>query len=164
MRKRFEAQNPLDGIAISDVEIDIKSRHQLPALLGGLQYVFVTPELNEEIFEILEKSILTNKKETGRLGMSLWEIFVLGCTRLNMDMDYDSLQDQSNNHKTLRAILGVGSRDIFSRGKYYNLQTLKDNVGLLDEQTLKQINDVIVKYGHGLLKKKRRKKRIDRYL
>ena len=164
MRKRFEAQNTLDGIAIPDVEIDTKSRHQLPALLAGLQYVFVTPDLNEEIFGILEKSILKNKKETGRLGMSLWEIFVLGCTRLNMNMDYDLLQDQSNNHKTLRAILGVGSQDIFSLGRTYNLQTLKDNVGLLDEQTLKEINDVIVKRGQRMLKKKRRKNQVKLYL
>ncbi|MGK0391710.1 MAG: hypothetical protein ACI94Y_004477 [Maribacter sp.] len=37
MRKRFESQNSLDGTAISDVKIDIKSRHQLSALLVGLQ-------------------------------------------------------------------------------------------------------------------------------
>ena len=92
MRKRFEQQNMLDATPIPDVKIDSKSRHQLPKLMAGLQYIFVTPDLNEQVFWILEEAVLKDKKTTGRLGMSLWEILVLGCCRLNMDMDYDLLQ------------------------------------------------------------------------
>jgi hypothetical protein len=134
MRKRFEQQNMLDATPIPEVKIDSKSRHQLPKLLAGLQYIFITPSLNEEIFSILEEAVLQDKKATGRLGMSLWEILVLGVVRLNMDMDYDQLYDQSNNHKGLRGILGVETKGVFyDDGKYYGLQTLKDNVSLLNE-------------------------------
>jgi hypothetical protein len=38
----------------------------------------------------------------------------------------------------------------------YKLQTLKDNVALLDEQTLNEINTIVVGYGHRLLKKKKK--------
>lgn len=158
MRKRFEQQNTLDAIAIPDVKLNSKSRHQLPKLLAGLQYIFITRSLSEEIFELLEEAVLKNKKKTGRLGMSLWEIFVLGVVRQNMNMDYDLLYDQANNHSSLRGILGVDNNRIFHNGgKYYGLQTIKDNVSLLDEASLQKINLAIVKAGHSL-KKKRKKK------
>ncbi len=153
MRKRFEQQNRLDAIPIPDVAIDSKSRHELPELLAGLQYIFITPELNEAVFEILESKILGGKKATGRLGMSLWEVLVLGSVRLNLDVDYDMLHDLSNNHDTLRGILGVQNRQVFwEERKVYNLQTLKDNVRLLDEQALSEISEIVVKAGHKLKK------------
>lgn len=143
----------LDATPIPDVKIDSKSRHQLPKLMAGLQYIFVTPDLNEQVFWILEEAVLKDKKTTGRLGMSLWEILVLGCCRLNMDMDYDLLQEMSNNHRTLRGILGVHTKEVFYQGgKSYALQTLKDNVRLLDEQTLQKISEVVLKAGHELKK------------
>ncbi len=153
MRKRFKQQNELDAQLIPDVKIDGKSRHELPQLLAGLQYIFVTPHLNEAVFEILEKKILGNKKATGRLGLSLWEILVLGTMRLNLDADYDTVYDLANHHQIVRGILGVHTRQVFGEGKYYPLQTMKDNIALLDEETLKQISEVVVKAGHQLKKK-----------
>lgn len=154
MRKRFEQQNTLDATPIPEVKINSRSRHQLPKLLAGLQYIFITPSLNEEVFSLLETAILKGKKRTGRLGMSLWEILVLGSVRLNMDMDYDMLYDQANNHRELRGILGVHTTGIFeSEGKYYGLQTIKDNVGLLEEVVLEEISAVVVRAGHSLKKK-----------
>lgn len=152
MRKRFESQLELGAIPVPEVWIDKKSRHELPQLLAGLQYIFITDSLHKEVFEILEKAILANKKLTGRLGMSLWEILVLGVVRLTLDIDYDSLQDQANNHRTVRGMLGVDTKVAFGKGRYYELQTIKDNVGLLDEQTLKAISEVVVKAGHQLKK------------
>ena len=152
MRKRFEQQNELDAQLIPDVKIDGKSRHELPQLLAGLQYIFVTPYLNEVVFEILEKKVLGGKKATGRLGMSLWEILVLGTMRLNLDADYDTVYDLANHHQVVRGILGVHTRQVFGEGKYYELQTLKDNIALLDEKTLKEISEVVVKAGHQLKK------------
>ena len=85
--------------------------------------------------------------------MSLWEILVLGTVRLNMNMDYDMLYDQSNHHKVLRGILGVDGEEVFREGKYYGLQTLKDNVSLLTEELLIEISAEVVKAGHELKKK-----------
>lgn len=152
MRKRFEQQNELDAQLIPEVKIDGKSRHELPQLLAGLQYIFITPQLNEDIFEILERKVLGGKKSTGRLGLSLWEILVLGTMRLNLDADYDTVYDLSNHHEVVRGILGVHTRQVFGEGKYYPLQTLKDNIALLDEETLKEISEVVVKAGHRLKK------------
>ena len=152
MRKRFEQQNTLDADLIPEIEFDLKSRHQLPQLLAGLQYIFITPDLNEAVFEVLEKKILGDKKRTGRLGMSLWEILVLGAVRLNMDYDYDAVHDLANHHEKVRGIMGVQTRKVFDSGKRYVLQTLKDNVSLLDEVTLQEISELVVKAGHQLKK------------
>ena len=78
MRKRFEQQYSIDLLPISEVKIKENKRDELPPILQALQYVFVTPELNKEVFRIMEESILKGKKKTGRTGMDLWHIFVLG--------------------------------------------------------------------------------------
>ena len=161
MRKRFAINNELDAQRIEDVKIDGRSRDQFPKILAALQYIFITPELNEVVFGILERHILRGKKATGRLGMSLWEIFVMGVTRLNLDIDYDRLQDMVNNHSSLRGILGIDTKQVFGEGKYYPLQTIKDNVCLLSEEILGEINEVVVKAGHSLKKEEREEEDIE---
>ena len=53
---------------------------------------------------------------------------------------------------TIRQMLGHGLLD---DGESYHLQTLKDNVSLLTPEILDRINQVVVKAGHQLVKKKR---------
>ena len=159
MRKRFEQQLELGGLSISEVEIDKRSRHELPQLLSGLQYIFITPSINTKIFELLEQKVTGDKNKTGRLGMSLWEILVLGVVRLNLNIDYDNLQDLANHHASVRGILGVHKlTSDWSSKKYYPLQTLKDNVRLLDEEILSQLNELVVDCGHTIKKTKEEEK------
>ena len=91
-------------------------------------------------------------KKNGRPGMELWKIFVLGIIRVNLNWDYDRLQNQANNHFEIRQMLGHAN--IFDR-HHYTLQTIKDNVRLLTPEMLDKINQVVVKEGHKILKKKR---------
>lgn len=152
MRKRFEQQLSLNTVPITEVEFDKKDRHQLSRLLKGLQYIFTNVELSEQVFRLLEDKILSGKKATGRLGMSLWEILVLSCVKLNLNADYDLLLDQANYHSKLRAILGIVSYG-YEEEKKYHLQTVIDNVELLDIETLDKINQLVVEAGHGVVKK-----------
>ena len=55
MRLRFEQQLKLGITPISEVVLNLKSRHGLIPVLRALKYVFNTKELNEAIFQILEK-------------------------------------------------------------------------------------------------------------
>lgn len=153
MRKRFEQQLSLGILPISEVEVDMKTRHQLPPLLKALQHIFTTPSLSSQVFTLLEEHVLKGKKKTGRLGMSLWEILVLGLVRKNLNIDHDFLLDHANNHETLRGILGVGRSD-FVKGVKYKYQTVVDNVSLLDEDIIRKINTLVVEASHGLIKKK----------
>ncbi|MCD6581492.1 MAG: hypothetical protein J7K90_06785 [Desulfuromusa sp.] len=87
----------------------------------------------------------------GRPGMDLWKILILGVLRLNLNWDYDRLQEMANNHKTLRQMLGHGFID---NDQIYKLQSLKDNICLLTPETLNKINEIVVEAGHKLVKKR----------
>ncbi|MEM7657145.1 MAG: hypothetical protein AAF399_13510 [Bacteroidota bacterium] len=123
----------------------------------GLQHIFSTQSLRDPILAIVEQAVQGEKLQTGRRGMDFWEILVLGVVRLGLNTNYDRLEDLSNNHRSLRGILGVEVADGYGLGKVYRLQTLKDNVGLLDEDSLMRINELVVAHGRQLIKKKKPK-------
>ena len=152
MRKRFEQQKKLGVLSISEVKLPLKSRDELPPMLRALQHIYVTLELNEEVFRILEEKVQKGKKKTGRYGMDLWHILVLSVVRLGLDADYDRLDDFANHHKLIRQILGVETT--FGEGKRFSRQSIQDNVSLLDEETIRQINEVVISSGLSWLKKK----------
>ena len=155
MRKRFEQQRKLGVISISEVKLPLKSRDELPPILRALQHIYVTPELNEEVFRILEERVQKGKKKTGRYGMELWHILVLSVVRLGLDANYDRLEDFANHHNLIRQIMGVETG--FGEGRVFSMQSIKDNISLLDEETIRQINEVVISSGHQLVKKKRRR-------
>lgn len=158
MRQRFAQQMTLGITPIPEVVIPKNSRHELAPVLAALQHIFVTPQLNEQVFELIEPKIKGNKLNTGRTGMDMWEILVLAVVRLALNANYDALHDLANFHKLLREIIGVENR--FNDGKTYGLQTLKDNVSLLDEQTVNQVNTMVVEAAHQFVLKKNERLRI----
>ncbi len=158
MRQRFQQQLSIGITPISEVKIPTKSRDELPPVLAALQHIFITPELNAQVFSILEVKIKADKKNTGRTGMDLWEILVLATVRMALNTNYDRLHDMANFHKLIREIMGVENR--LSEGKTYGLQTLKDNVCLLDEETVNQINTLVVETAHQFVLKKNEALRI----
>jgi hypothetical protein len=164
LRKRFEIQYELGATPIERLRIPPKSRDELPPVLRALQYIYTTPELNQRIFELLEAKVISGKKPTGRPGMSLWEILVMAVIRLARDADYDHLHYMATTDNLIRGLLGACK--FGETQKAYSLQSIKDNVGLIDEETLNQINELVVQAGHQLLKKKDEKLnvKIDTYV
>ena len=156
MRKRFEIQYDLSSVPIEDIVIPKKSRDQLPPILAGLKYIFITPELHEQVFAILEKRIPL--KRLGRKGLNLWEIFVFSVVRLALNIDYDRLEHTVNYDSLVR--LFVGADSFGKTPRRYVAQTLIDNISLLDEETLQEINLLIVKSHHVIVKKKGPKKKV----
>jgi hypothetical protein len=153
MRKRFEQQLRLGQIPISDAEINLKSRDSYVHLMRALKEIFLTPKYNEQIFSILEKKILSGKKATGRPGMDLWQIFVLAQARLGLNASYDRIHTLANSDTMLRTIMGIEMGIGFEK-QQFEYQQIVDNLNLLDDETVKQLNDVIVSFGHGVFKKK----------
>jgi IS5 family transposase len=133
---------------IGDIKINLNSRDDIPRILLGLQSVYQDKQARQDIESVLA-SVLSDKQiNTGRQGMDMWRVFVLGVMRLNLNCDYDRLQELANEHRTLRQMLGHCFLD---DDKRYALQTIKDNVGLLTEEVLGQLNVIMVNYGHRLL-------------
>lgn len=154
MRKRFEQQLDLGQVPIAEVGIPTKSRDELPPVLAGLQYIFTTPELNERVFALLESVVVGDKRQTGRPGMDLWEIFVLAVVRMALDCDYDRLHHTANYDGLVRGIMGVNQSGFNTDPKEYKYQTIRDNVALLNADIIAQINAIVVEAGHRVVKKK----------
>jgi len=145
MRKVVDLQMEFWKKDIVDIEFDLKSRDEIPKLLMGLQHIYGTREIRDQVFDILSRIVPHQTRETGRPGMDLWKILVLGTLRLNCNFDFDKLQELANNHRTLRLMLGHAETDIDSR---YALQTIRDNISLLTPEILDEINQVVVYAGH----------------
>lgn len=124
----------------------------MPPVLRALQYIYTTPDLNERVFELLDAKVRRGKKQTGRPGMTLWEILVLATIRLTRDADYDHLHYMVSTDSLIRGLLGACR--FGETNKEYSLQSIKDNMGLIDDETLERINDLVVEAGHQLVKKK----------
>jgi len=153
MRTVKNPQLELGGTSIANIKIDLKSRDDIPPLLLGLQHIYTNVELRNKVFEILEEKINPDTdNNNGRPGMELWKILVFGVLRLNLNWDYDRLMEMSNNHRTIREVVGHGS---FTDDYQYKLQTVKDNVTLLTPEILDEINIIVVEAGHKIVSKKR---------
>ncbi|VAW72929.1 hypothetical protein MNBD_GAMMA13-212 [hydrothermal vent metagenome] len=65
-------QRQLDQIDIASIKFDARSRDDIPAVLKGLQYLYINEPICEKVFTCLEKA-LTPKTDpsTGRPGMEL---------------------------------------------------------------------------------------------
>jgi len=162
MRKRFEVQLKLGETAIENVKIPTKSRDELPPVLLGLQWIFKTKEVHEKIFDLLEKKVLSGKEKTGRNGMDLWHILVLGIVRLALDCDYDRLEYLVHHDVLMRQIMGL---DILYKGEFgegFHQKTIQENLCHLDAELIDEINQIIVMEGQGLFKKKRQKSKLKR--
>jgi transposase, IS5 family len=153
MRQRFDVQLALGQTPIERVRIPLKSRDELPPILAGLQWIFQTPQINQQVFALLESKVLAGKKATGRPGLDLWQILVLGVVRLGLDCDYDRLEDLANHHTLLRQILGVSPVPTADE-KPFHYKTLSQNVCHLDEELLAQINAIVAQAGRAVFKKK----------
>jgi IS5 family transposase len=155
MRQRFEQQMNFRTVAISDVKFPLKSRDELPPVLKALQYIFITPGLNEKVFQILEEKITRGKKKTGRKGMDLWHILVLAVVRHACSTNWDTLETWANYHELVRKVMGVHATAFIEDEKIeFNYQNILDNVSLIDETLLMEINLLVVDAGHKLIKKK----------
>lgn len=157
MRQVIDPQLQFGEQDISAIELDPKSRNDIPRILRGLQYIYTTPVLREEVFAILAEVLPEGSDgggrvsaDTGRPGMEQWKILVLGTLRLGLNADYDRILELANQHTTIRQMLGHGDWADETR---YSLQTLKENVRLFTPEILDCINQVVVRAGHELVKK-----------
>ncbi len=150
MRQPIRQQMTLEEVDISKIPLDTKSRDELPKVFRGLQYIYSNEDVRSKVFKILDSELISKDSNNGRPGMTLWEILCFGVSRLTLNTNYDRLHDLSNNHRTLRQMVGLGPYN----EKYYSYQSIVDNVKLFTPDILDKVNQVVVEAGHSLLKKK----------
>lgn len=152
MRNTINPQLELGTLGIEDIELDRKSRDDIPALLIGLQHLYSNANSRVRLLTLMEEHILPGIDRTvGRPGMEMWRILVLGVVKQGLGCDFDRLHELANQHMTLRQFLGHA--DIWDKHRY-NYQTLVDNVSLLPPELLVEMNHLIVESGHAVARKK----------
>src|SRR5512136_1559423 len=154
MRYAFQAEPDFQITPIEKIRLPLRSRDELPPILAGLQWLWMHPTLRAEVLGLLEAAVLAGKEATGRTGMDLWQILVLGVVRLGLDADWDRLEDLANHHTLIRQMLGVPATPYGEDAKVFGHQTLRDNVALLDDELLQQINVLIAAAGREVFAKK----------
>ncbi len=122
----------------------------IPALLLGLQHLYVTPELRRQVFALLEVEVNPEvRRDTGRPGMNLWSMLVLAVLRQGLGCDFDRLAHLANHDGLVRQMMGHGCME-----HRYELQTVIDNVCLLGPELLTAISALVVQSGHAVAGKK----------
>lgn len=154
MRRHYSPQPDLEVIPIEKIQLPLHSRDELPPILAGLQWIWTHPTLKGEIFGLLEAKLVAGKKATGRPGMDLWQILVLGVVRLGLDANWDRLEDLANHHLLIRQMLGVPGVPWGQAASGFARQTLRDNVALVDASLLQEINARVAAAGREVFAKK----------
>ena len=152
MRQVLHPQMVLGELDVEAIELNLKSRDDIPALLLGLQHLYADDQFRTRLFALLEKHVLPGvDRKVGRPGMELWRILVMGVVKQGLGCDFDRLHELVNEHKTLRRFLGHA--DVWDETPY-QYQTVVDNVGLLRPELLVAVNRLIVESGHAVARKR----------
>lgn len=86
--------------------------------------------------------------------MDLWKIFVLAQLRLCLNISYEMLHNLANNHRTLRHLMGVEREFGYERIEF-EYQNIYDNVSALSDDLVKELNSIILEFGHQQVFKKK---------
>ncbi len=87
MRQVQHLQMEIGEVRIEDIELNPKSRDDIPALLAGLQHLYGDRSLRARLFELLEQHIAPGSdRGAGRPGMEMWRF--LGHSSVSCEDQY----------------------------------------------------------------------------
>ena len=162
MRKSFSAQRRLDAPSVLDVELNFECRDEIIPILRSLQHIYSRPETRDAILELVAEDVnRESRDDCGREGMDYWQLLVLGSVRLGCNLDYDKLHDLAENHRKLRAMMGVGEWD---EKTSFSWRRIRDNLCLLRAETIQKISDLVVAEGHRLVPEAAEQTRADSFV
>jgi hypothetical protein len=151
----------MDCVPIEQVSLNLECRDEIVPVLTGLQHLYSQVELREQVTAQICKDVnATTRSDIGREGLNYWQILVLGVVRLGCNLNYDKLQDLCENHRALRAILGLGDWD----PTRFGWRRIRDTLCLLKATTLEKINELVVRHGQNLHGDARSKVRADSFV
>ena len=148
MRTPHQKQLYLGCPSVTQVALNHNCRDRMIPILRGLQHIYSQPKLRQQALDLIGQDVLGDANANrGRPGLTLWQILVLASVRLGCDCTYDHLQDLAENHNNLRHIMQVIHE---WKEESFDWRRIRDNVCLVQPETIKKINDLIVDEGHRL--------------
>lgn len=148
VRKPYQRQQRFDSSPISQVVLNFECRDEIVPILAGLQHVYTDSKLRHKVVKLVAADLNKDtRRDIGRAGMDDWQVVVLAAVRLGCNFDYDKLQDQVENHRSLRAIMGIGD---WEGGDGFGNRRLRDTLCLIKPSTIAKINEAIVSAGQAI--------------
>ena len=152
MRKVIEEQSWLGSVDIGSIELDAKSRDDIPAVLIGLQAIRNDSAAREELFRLLDARILPGRhRDTGRPGDASLADFGDGRAGQGLNCDCDRLRELADEHGKIQAFPG---HDAWFEPCVCERQNIMDNVELLTPELLREADRLVVSTGHKVAGKK----------
>ncbi len=146
---RCVKQRRLDTESIDQIQLNLECRDEIIPILKTLQHLYSKSDLCEQILKLVAQDVNgDSRSDCGREGMDYWQIVVFASVRRGCNLDYDRLQDLSENHCRLRGIMGVGEWD---EKTSFDWRRIRDNVCLLRPATIDSISQMIVAEGHAIV-------------
>ena len=150
MRNVIESRRPAGAVPIEEIDLDRKSRDDIPALLIGLQEIYMNEATRTELSCLLDEHILQSAlRDIDRREVDIWAILVMGILKQGLHWDDYRLQDFVNHHRTIREMLG---HDILDESEY-ELQTIRNNVECVTPELLREVGRLVAETGHKVARK-----------
>ncbi len=148
VRIPYQRQHRFDCSPIAQVKLNFDCRDELIPLLAGLQHIYTDNKLRTKAVQLIAGDLNENsRRDIGRAGMDDWQVFVLAAMRLGCNYDYDKLQDQVENHRALRSIMGIGE---WEDGDGFGFRRIRDTLCRLKPETLDKLSQLIVSEGQDI--------------
>ncbi len=148
MRQHYDRQRKFGQTPIAELKLNYDCRDDMIPVLAGLQYLYTTASLRNKIVKLVADDInQDSRRDVGRPGLGDWQIVVLAAVKLGCNYDYDKLQDQAENHRSLQTMLEVGD---WEEARDFRARRIRDTLCQLQPSTLEAINHAIVSHGQDL--------------
>ncbi len=157
MRERFDDAPELGMKPIEETPTLVNSRDAMHSLTRALLAIYDNEKYRKNILDLIEERISKGKKETGRMGLTYWQIFVLAEFRMGLNLTYDRLHSMAFSDSMLRQLLGIESVG-FQEKIVFSRKRILQNVQLITDDDLQKINLIIVDFAHStvfIVKKKK---------
>ncbi len=148
VRKPYQSQYRFDSSPIAQVQLNLECRDEVIPVLAGLQYIYTDNKLRHQVVKLVADDLNhDSRRDVGRPGMDDWQVVVLAAVRLGCNYDYDKLQDQVENHRSLRNIMGIGD---WESNEGFGFRRIHDTLCKLKPTTISKLNEVIVTAGQDI--------------
>lgn len=149
MRQAYDNQRRFDCTPIAELELNFACRDEIIPILAGLKYIYGQGELRRKLVQMVAGDVnRDSRRDVGRRGLDDWTILVLAAVRLGCNYDYDKLQDQAENHRALRTLMGVND---WADDPQFSARRIRDTLCLINPETIEAINHAIVQHGQNLV-------------
>ena len=162
VRKHYQRQHRFDCCPIASVQLNLECRDEIIPILLGLQHLYINTTLRTKVVRLVAADLNEDsRRDVGRRGMDDWHVVVLAAVRLGCNFDYDKLQDQVENHRALRGVMGIGD---WEDTDGFTFRRIRDTLCQIKPETLSKINQAIVAAGHKLAPESAKSVRADSFV